>query len=97
MFELTRTRSALGADRPAAAHAARNPTVTQSSSAATSSPASVPPRWIVVPAPGSGCTTTDAVRQRSTAAPTQSNPAPRFAVDAGTRTTARRLTRATRR
>src|SRR3989442_755910 len=38
-----------------------------------------------------GGTVTDAVSQRSTASPTQSNPAPRLLVDAGTRTLARRV------
>jgi hypothetical protein len=88
-------RSARGVGRPAAVHAARTPTAIQSSSDSTFNPVSVPPRWITVLASGSFCTTTDAVSHRSTAAPMQSNPAPRLAVDPGTRTTARRLTRAT--
>ena len=85
IVELARTAIPRGVSCPAYAHALWNPTRMRSSLGEISSAESVPSREnCAVSLAGSSSTATES--HRSTAIPTQSKPAPRFDVEAGTRT-----------
>src|SRR5206468_2440298 len=75
-----------GTRQPAPRQAAAKPANSESRSGGTVTAHSVPRRSMRTGAPGDGSRRAVALRRRSIAIPTQSNPAPTFDVEPGTRT-----------